>query len=554
MDGWQNIMLGLGVEGMDHRLSTRYVGRPEPTFSTLEQLYEDNWLAGRIVDAVPDHAVRRWVQATAQEDEADSEDPDEEAGDFGKDVLSWLDELEARERFREYLRLGRLYGGSVLLYGVDDGQEIDQPLIMERVRKVTHLTPLSRWDVAAVEWDRDPRSPMYGRPSKLMIVGENKPVHVSRCAIYHGVYASQRRLLERGGWGKSVLVRTDEAVRRYGTINDYVEALYKDVVQGVMTIPGLDQMVSTDEGNATIVARMRLMAYAANAFRAVMLKDGETYERRTASFSGISEPITQAMNELAGAAQMPLTVLFGQDPAGFSTDDKSGMRNFYDSIANEQRRVFRAPLETIIEMGMASKQLPSPDSWSLEFRPLEEPSDKEDADTDLVRAQTDEVLVRAQVIDESEARSRLRNDPKSTYVLMPESEYQAARAEDQMLLFGDPSTPPADPALDPTDPQDPALEPADPKEPTDPKPAPGLVEVIKQAVGGEISRQSAKAILMAAFGFDDPTAEGMLGPPDFEPKKAEVPPALAANAGLPPKPPGKPKLGEDEDDAPPGAK
>lgn len=156
------------------------------------------------------------------------------------------------------------------------------------------------------------------------------------------------------------------------------------------------------------------------------------------------------MDELAAVSEIPLSKLFGQAPTGLSTDDASGERNFNDTIATKQRRILRPVLERMIEFLIAAKRVPTVpmDKWSLEFKPLSEPTEQDKATTDKTKAETDTLLVSQGIISETEARSRWKSDPSTPYTL--ESEEAPIKEPDpaDIALLRDPD-PEADPEADP---------------------------------------------------------------------------------------------------------
>lgn len=410
-DGWQNVLTGLGIVGTDHRLETSFARADTPlTDDQIEALYEEDAIFARIVDAIPKHATRRWVKFKA----------DNAPDTFSNDVLRELDALDARQKFYDLLRLERLYGGSVMLIGANDGQKPELPLNTKAIKSIDYLNVFSRREVFVSAWDDDPFSRTFRRPKFYSFVTSGiagmGQVHPSRIVRLTGIVTTERQTINNGGWGKPISSRVASAVRRFGTTFDYLEALLKDLVQGVVTIDGLNRLLSSDQGNQTLINRLRTMTISASAFRAVILDKTETYERRTIALGGLSDLILRVMDELAATAEMPLSVLFGQAPTGMSTDDTSGMRNFYDSIKNEQETKLRKPLRYVTEIVHAPSGV-MPKNWDVDFIPLEEPNEGEEATTRYTNAQADDLLVKAAIISREEARSRLQQSSSNPYTL-----------------------------------------------------------------------------------------------------------------------------------------
>ena len=56
------------------------------------------------------------------------------------------------------------------------------------------------------------------------------------------------------------------------------------------------------------------------------------------SFDGIKDMHEAFMTEVAGAAEIPVTKLFGRSPDGMNATGEADMRNYYERIASLQRR------------------------------------------------------------------------------------------------------------------------------------------------------------------------------------------------------------------------
>lgn len=442
-DGWKNLITGLGVEGKDHRLGAEVVRRSRTSWNKLEALYAEDGIFARIVDTPPEYGTKNWIsiQTTGGADNG-------EESTFPKDVISQLDIIGAREKCYEWWKQGRLYGGAAMIFGLNDGQLPEAPLKVEAIKSFDFVHVLSCQDVTISTYNINAYDARYGEPEILMIGG--RKVHASRCALYYGVSASTRDRIQQQGWGSSEMERVLETHRRISTLWAYIEGMYKDAIQGVMTIKGLNELLASEDGTSLAMSRLRMIAQGASVYNAILMDaDGEKYERRQISFSGLDTPILRAMDELSAVAEIPLSKLFGQAPSGLSTDDKSGEATFNGAIAVKQRRILRPVIERMIEYLIAAKRVAPVgiDDWNLEFKPLSETSEQEKATTDKTKADTDVALVSQGIISETEARSRWRADPASPYKL--ESEEAPVSEPDPLdvpFLRAAPSPAPEDPA------------------------------------------------------------------------------------------------------------
>ena len=71
----------------------------------------------------------------------------------------------------------------------------------------------------------------------------------------------------------------------------------------------------------------------------------------------------------AGAADIPVTRLLGQSPAGLSATGESDTRNYYDMIAARQEVELRPRLERLDRLVLHSAGV-DPEALTFEFRPL----------------------------------------------------------------------------------------------------------------------------------------------------------------------------------------
>jgi uncharacterized protein len=430
LESWSNVLTGLGNENKDHAVHTAFQHRPDRPHTEIEALYEQDGLFAEIIDAYPEDAIRAWISITAQDDKS---------GKFGAEAIESLDTLKARDVFQDWLTQGQLYGGALLIYGADDGQSPTVPLRVETVRKVTHLSVLTRHDVGSVQFDNNPLSPTFGDRTSFTLQN-GMVVHASRCAVINGAVSSKRRLIERGGWGVPFAERVWESLRRYGSLWGYVENMFKDVVQGVMGIKDANSILLADDGAQILMRRLAAVNMISSAMNAIVHDaDDEKFERRSMNWAGLDTPLLRCMDDVAAKSRIPLSRLFGQAPTGLSTDDESGTRNYYNRVASYQRRRLRDPLQRLIDMLMASGQLRKVAKYTLSFNPLEEMTDAEKATINKTKAETAQLRITSYVISEKEARSELAADPECPYALEgdepPEKELSP---EDQDLLKPEP--------------------------------------------------------------------------------------------------------------------
>jgi hypothetical protein len=83
------------------------------------------------------------------------------------------------------------------------------------------------------------------------------------------------------------------------------------------------------------------------------------------------------MMDLAGAAEMPVTKLFGRSPAGLNATGESDMQNYYDSIEEKQEAYLSPILDKLLPVMACSEWGGVPDDMDWEFNPVRRPTEDE---------------------------------------------------------------------------------------------------------------------------------------------------------------------------------
>jgi hypothetical protein len=125
-----------------------------------------------------------------------------------------------------------------------------------------------------------------------------------------------------------------------------------------------------------------------------------SYEKKSNNFSNLDKIIQQFMIDVSGAADIPMTRLFGQSAAGLSATGDNDVRNYYDMVSAKQESELRPQLEYLYEVLVRSELGHMPDDFRFDFNPLWQLSDKEQADVEKTRAERDQIYVGLGVVAE----------------------------------------------------------------------------------------------------------------------------------------------------------
>ena len=113
------------------------------------------------------------------------------------------------------------------------------------------------------------------------------------------------------------------------------------------------------------------------------------------------------MIDVAGAAEIPATKLFGRSPQGMNATGEEDLRNYYDMIAQQQERMLRPALEKLLPVMAISCWGFVPDDLKIVFNPVMTRSPEESARISKNIADEVIALVNSGLITIEEGRAEL---------------------------------------------------------------------------------------------------------------------------------------------------
>lgn len=410
MDGWQNLFTQLGISGKDSRIAGAYVARARLTETEVLDLYRENWAAQRYAEAIVADAVKAWYDLEIKDQEED-EGTDDGKPDLDEMMEDELTRLQVKAKFEEANIWARVLGGSALLVGADDGQDVSQPLAEDRIKSVRYLHLVDkRYIRCNGDWDNEPNSPNFGMPLLYSVQppgGTATTWHWSRVLRFEGQRVTEDRRRELQSWGDSAYESAYGPLRNYQQIMDSAATAGQAFVQGVLKVKGFSEMMATDS-EAQIVARILGFKLGLSMTGlATVDSEYEEYTRLGMPITGLPELMDRLGLDLAGALEMPQSKLYGNQAgklAGATEDTKT-----WDNQVDRHRgRNLTPQLTYLTKLLFLAKEGPAkgkePDFWRLKAEPLTQPDKDKEADRDLKRAQTLDVYFKAGALEPSEMR------------------------------------------------------------------------------------------------------------------------------------------------------
>ena len=419
-DGYSNMLNKVGTK-QDNSTAYQYSAEPFVTDMELSRLYEGNGLFSKIINRPAEEAVKHGL---------DIDFGDEDISEY---IEEELDELSWENRFATAEKWARLYGGAIIVMLVDDGRGLEEPLDWDNVKSLKELRVYDRSIVqpdyfglyGVQNYNNIDFNPSLGEPEYYQVfsIYGYFVVHKSRCLVFkNGELPEQTTSALYRFWGIPEYIKIRRSLRECITSHEDGVKLLERCVQAIYKMKNLSQLLSTDEGEDKVLQRLQVIDMARGIINSIAIdNDGEDYDYKQQSLSGVKEIIDSTCNMLSAVTDIPQTILFGRSPAGENSTGESDQENYYNMVENIQKQNMKRNARTIIDLklieGLRNGKIKEKPKYKVKFAALWSMSEKEKAeieklkaDTEYVKAQTAGVYMDNGVVDASEVRKNLAKE------------------------------------------------------------------------------------------------------------------------------------------------
>jgi phage-related protein (TIGR01555 family) len=263
-----------------------------------------------------------------------------------------------------------------------------------------YIHVLHRHQITLGDQNRDIESPYFQQPEFFQIANDvrNARIHPSRVIALTGNHVPEDTA---GGddwyWGDPLLMAVRDALVAHDTTTGSIAALLQEAKIDVIHIPGLMDDLTSSDYEQQLIGRLNVAALLKSLTNTLILDggdgkegNGETWETRQLTWTGLPDIQRTMFQLVAGAADIPATRLIGQAPVGMNATGDSDTRNYYDMLSSEQESELTptlAPLDAYLIQSATGGLDPAIYS---EWNPLWQMTPKEKADRDYLVAQTAE--------------------------------------------------------------------------------------------------------------------------------------------------------------------
>ena len=377
----------------------------------LTTAYRESSLAKRIIDTPSEDMTRKWY--TLSGSKLDEED------------LCKLRDLEAKHNVKQEItngiRWARLYGGSIAVIIIAGEEDImDQPLKPEQLPmecfKGLCVVDQTQGITPSIELEDDLDDPDYGFPKYYEVdiekngKTEHIKIHHSRTLLFTGRELPTAEIQANQYWGVSELEHMWDVLTQYQTIcGNIVQLMFTaNLVTLKMGEFGADLAYGSDRTREAVEQAIQNENRLRTSYGVQVMNADDSIETHSYAFTGLEGIKDSFMMDIAGAAEIPATILFGRSPQGMNATGEMDIRNYYDKISQLQERMLRPVLEKLLPIMAMSCWGVIPPNLKIIFNPIMTISPAERAT--LSRTMTEEIIAAYQsgLITQDEARAEMR--------------------------------------------------------------------------------------------------------------------------------------------------
>lgn len=371
MDSFSNPLAALGLGSNNLLMSTQYpLTRLTKDYNLMNSLYRNSWIAKKVINAIPEDMVKNWFSITAE---------------LSPEQMDRYTKLEQKTNIRakllEAMFWGRLYGGAAAIMLIDGQEDIlEEPLDVNKVLPGSFcgLMVVDRWSgiYPGIEIVDDITDTAFGLPMYYEVRNTSdsivQKIHHSRVIRFTGrklpFWENQAEMM----WGASELEHIFDELAKRDNTSWNIAALVFQANLLVNKVEGLDQLLSVSDAQMQqdyFNVKSAQNKMRSNSAMMIIGKEDEVNAVQY-TFSGLNDIYESFMMDVAGAAEIPVTKLFGRAPAGMNATGESDMQNYYDLISQKQESELKPAIDQLLPIMFMSEFGAVPKDMGIKFNPI----------------------------------------------------------------------------------------------------------------------------------------------------------------------------------------
>lgn len=348
---------------------------------TINSLYRNSWLIRRLIDTVAHDMTKAWIRVNSTINAKKI-----------RQLMRVMQITRTRAAVTDSLRWSRLYGGAGAVM-ILKGHDLEQPLELDDVGPGDYqgLLVFDRWSGIIPEgWvASDLESPTtFQLPEYYTCTTSDTntliKVHASRVLRYENRSLPQWEKQAAMGWGEAEPeVVYEELKKRDNTSFAIVNLMFRANLLAINGIDNAEQLfgVGTDASKQKMHRAISEINHMLSNQGLLALPKDSQLQTHQYSFGGVGDVYELFALDMCGAAEMPMTKLFGRTATGLGQSNDSDEQMWEDKIATDQSFLMRPEMEEKLMPVIAMSTWGFvPDDFDWTFNSIHKATDKEQAE------------------------------------------------------------------------------------------------------------------------------------------------------------------------------
>ena len=331
-DGLENVMTGLGT-GNDKNSYNQWVrsGRNRDHESLIVR-YRECWVSQKACKILPQDMTREWRRCSTPE------------------AVKADKEFRIRDLFRDAYIWARVFGTAAIILDIKGSGKANTPLDLRRLKPgcIRSLQVVDRTRLMPTGTvEMNPMDPEYGYPQHYVLGGSTLQIHRSRILRFEGTPLTRYENWKNQWYSDSILLPLMTTIDNFHVAAQSASALVHEANADVVTIQGLQNLLTSPIGEQALMKRFRMMKTMKSNHNIILLDGTEEYTTKTIALNGVKDLIWEYLRIIAAACGVPATRFLSASPDGMNATGESDLNNYIDLVYAEQGQVFDPRLQVI---------------------------------------------------------------------------------------------------------------------------------------------------------------------------------------------------------------
>ena len=381
----------------------------------LAGILAQHWLINKACAMPGDDAIRGGYRVT-------SYDGDDIPDDAHKILKRFDKRFKVNEHMREFVRKGRIFGIRIAMFKVDstDPQYYEKPFNLDGVtphsyKGIVQIDPYWVAPLLDASASSRPDSLEFYNPTYWQVNGQK--IHRTHLVIYR--HAEPVDILKPQYLYGGIPLPQQIMERVYAAERTANEA--PQLAQTKRTNVWLTDMEAVMSDSTKAAQRLQDWSYYRDNY-GIKLGDKESdeFQQFDTSLADFDALIMTQYQLVAAQSGVPATKLLGTTPKGFNSTGEYEEASYHEHLESIQSHDLTPFLERHHALVMRAYVAPemldmAGVETSVAWEPLDSPTAKELAETNLAKAQTGAALIASGAISSEEERERVAQDPDGGY-------------------------------------------------------------------------------------------------------------------------------------------